>query len=178
MTASASAPSSGQHSLAGVETITGNRNSGEKPVPRRKVPAPIRVFFAGAGERPTLLPPTSPRLLEDSIRIRAQLRLTFSRRRRDYYRKPKSGEKPVPRRKALSTVRVVLAGAGEWPTLSPPTSLRSSEDSLRIRTQLRPTFANRRRDYYRKRNSGERGVRRRKAPNQKKEPRVLRPLGS
>ena len=155
-----------------------NPNSGESLVPRRKVPAPIRVFFAGAGERPTLLPPTSPRLLEDSIRIRAQLRLTFSRRRRDYYRKPNSGEKPVPRRKALSTVRVVLAGAGEWPTLSPPTSLRSSEDSLRIRTQLRPTFANRRRDYYRKRNSGERGVRRRKAPNQKKEPRVLRPLGS
>lgn len=147
-------------------------------VPRRKAPAPVKVVLAGAGEQPTLSPPPSSRSSEDSLRVRAQLRPTFSRRRRDYYRKPNSGERPVPRRKALSPVRIVLAGAGEWPTLSPPTSLRSSEDSLRIRTQLRPTFANRRRDYYRKRNSGERGVPRRKAPNQKKEPRVLRPLGS
>ena len=123
-------------------------------------------------------PPMGPRSSEDSLRIRAQLRPTFARRRRDYYRKRNSGEKPVPRRKALVPVRVVLAGAGERPTLPPPTSPRSPEDSLRIRTQLRPSFARRRRDYYRKLNSGERGVRRRKAPNQKKEPRVLRPLGS
>ena len=109
-----------------------------------------------------------PRSSEDSLRIRAQLRPTFARRRRDYYRKRNSGEKPVPRRKALVPVRVVLAGAGERPTLPPPTSPRSPEDSLRIRTQLRPSFARRRRDYYRKLNSGERGVRRRKAPNQKK----------
>ena len=104
MTASASAPSSGQHSLAGVETITGNRNSGEKPVPRRKVPAPIRVFFAGAGERTKLLHPTSPRSSEDSLRIRAQLRPTFARRRRDSYRKPNSGERGVPRRKAPAPI--------------------------------------------------------------------------
>ena len=87
-TASASAPSSGQHSLTGVETITGNRNSGERPVPRRRAPAPLRVVFAGAGERTILLPPTSVRSSEDRFRIRAQIRPTFARRRRDYYRQP------------------------------------------------------------------------------------------
>ena len=139
-------------------------NSGEKPVPRRKAQAPLRVVLAGAGERTILQPPTSPRSSEDSLRIRAQLRPTFARRRRDSYRKPNSGEKPVPRRKAQAPLRVVLAGAGERTILQPPTSPRSSEDSLRIRAQLRPTFARRRRDSYRKPNSGERGVPRRKAP--------------
>ena len=139
-------------------------NSGEKPVPRRKAQAPLRVVLAGAGERTILQPPTSPRSSEDSLRIRAQLRPTFARRRRDSYRKPNSGERGVPRRKVPAPVRVVLAGAGERPTLLPPTSPRSSEDSLRIRAQLRPTFSRRRRDYYRKPNSGERPVPRRKAP--------------
>ena len=127
-----------------------------------------RAFFAGAGERRILLPPTSPRSTEDSLRIRPQLRPTFARRRRADYRNRNSGERPVPRRRAPAPLRVVLAGAGERTTLPPPTSPRSPEDSLRIRTQLRPSFARRRRDYYRKLNSGERGVRRRKAPNQKK----------
>ena len=121
-------------------------NSGERPVPRRKAPAPVKVVLTGAGNRPTLSPPPSLRSSEDSLRIRAQLRLIFSRRRRDDYRKPNSGERPVPRRKALAPVRVVLAGAGERPTLLPPTSPRLLEDSLRIRAQLRLTFSRRRRD--------------------------------
>ena len=139
-------------------------NSGERPVPRRRVPAPVRGVLAGADERPTLPPPTSPRSLEDSLRIRVQLRPTFARRRRDYYRQPNSGEKGAHRRKATAPVRVVLAGAGERPILPPPTSARSWEHSLCIHAQLRPAFARRRKDYYRKRNSGERPVHLRKAP--------------
>ena len=122
-----------------------------------------RAFFAGAGERRILLPPTSPRSTEDSLRIRPQLRPTFARRRRADYRNRNSGERPVPRRRAPAPLRVVLAGAGERTTLPPPTSPRSSDDSLRIRAQLRPAFSRRRRYYYRKRNSVEKPVRRRKA---------------
>ena len=96
-TASASAPSSGQHSLTGVETITGNRNSGERPVPRRRAPAPLRVVFAGAGERTILSLPTSACSSEDSFHIRAQLRPAFARRRTAYYRNAYSGERPVCR---------------------------------------------------------------------------------
>ena len=87
-TATASAPSSGQHSLTGGEIITGNRNFGERPVPRRKAPPPIRLAFAGAGARPTLPSPPSACSSEDTFHIRVQLRLTFSRRRKDYYRQP------------------------------------------------------------------------------------------
>ena len=86
MTASASAPSSGQHSLAGVETITGNRNSGEKPVPRRRAPAPLRVVFAGAGGCKRASAPIRPRSLKKSVPLMSQLRLTFACRSRDYYR--------------------------------------------------------------------------------------------
>ena len=139
-------------------------NSGERPVPRRKVPAPVRVVLAGAGGCKRASAPIRPRSSKKSVPLMSQLRPTFSRRRRNYYRKPNSGEKPVPRRKAQAPLRVVLAGAGERTILQPPTSPRSSEDSLRIRAQLRPTFARRRRDSYRKPNSGERGVPRTKAP--------------
>ncbi len=141
-----------------------NLNSGERPVPRRKAPPPIRFVFAGAGERTILPAPTSPRSSEDSLRIRTQLRPTFSRRRKADYRKPNSGEKGAHRRKALAPMKVVLAGAGEQTILPPPTSSRSSEDSLRIRPQLRPTFSHRRTADYRNPNSGEKGVPRRKAP--------------
>ena len=126
------------------------RNSGERPVPRRTALVPVRVVLGGADERPRLPPPMGPCSSEDSLRIRAQLRLTFSRRRRDYYLKSNSGKRPVLRRTALVPVRVVLGGAGERPRLPPPMGPRSSEDSLRIRAQLRPTFSRRRRDYYRK----------------------------
>jgi len=86
-------PSSGQHSPAGGETITGNRNSGEMVVHRRRAPAPMRFAFAGAGERTTFPPPTSVGSPEDSIRIRAQLRPTFAYRRKTDTGKPNSGER-------------------------------------------------------------------------------------
>ena len=139
-------------------------NSGEKPVPRRKAPAPVRVVFAGAGKRTKLPPPTSIRSSENSLHIRTQLRPTFARRRTADYRNLNSGESPVPRRKAPPPVKVVLAGAGDRPMLPPPMSPRSSEDSLRIRAQIRPTFARRRTADYRKPNSSEKPAPRRKAP--------------
>lgn len=79
------------------ETDYRNRNSGERPVPRR-APAPLRVVLAGAGERTTLPPPTSPRSSDDSLRIRAQLRPTFACRSRDYYSNRNSGESRSRRR--------------------------------------------------------------------------------
>jgi len=139
-------------------------NSGESPVPRRKAPPPIRFAFAGAGAGKGASAPIRVRSPEKSVLLICQLRQAFARRRRDYYRKPTSGEKPVHRRKAPAPIRVVLAGAGERPRLPPPMSVRSSEDSFRIRAQLRPTFSHRRRDYYRQSTSGEKPVPRRKAP--------------
>ena len=76
------------------------------------------------------------------------------------YRNPNSGESPVRRRKALAPVRVILAGAGEQPTLPPPTSPRSSEDSIRIRAQLRQAFSHRRTIITGNRNSGEKDTHR------------------
>ncbi len=85
--------------------ITGNRNSVEKPVPRRKALAPVRVILAGAGEQPTLPPPTSPRSSEASIRIRAQLRQAFSHRRTIITGNRNSGEKDTHRKTLVTTNR-------------------------------------------------------------------------
>ncbi len=106
-------------------SITGNRNSGERPVPRRKAPAPIRFVLAGAGERTILPPPTSPRSSEDSLRIRSQLRPTFSRRRTSITGNRNSGERPAHRRKAPAPMKVVFAGAGARKRPSAPTRPRS-----------------------------------------------------
>ena len=124
-------------------------NSGEKGAHWRKAPPPVRGVLAGAGERTTMLPPPSPRSSEDSFHIRAQLRPTISRRRKSNYRNPTSGERPVPRRKAPPPTKLAFDGAGEQTILPPPTSSRSSEDSLRIPPQLRPAFSRRRTAYHR-----------------------------
>ena len=114
------------------------------PQPANPLAPPISVVLAGAG---VCNGPSAPRRTcspEKSEPPSPQLRPTFSRRRTTDYRNPNSGESPVRRRKAPAPVKVALAGAGERTTLLPPPSPRSSEDSLRIRAQLRPTFARRR----------------------------------
>ena len=66
-------------------------NSVEKGAHRRKAPAPVRVCFAGAGSRANIVPPGSRCSTEDSLRPRAQLRPTFSRRRKTNTEEPNSG---------------------------------------------------------------------------------------
>jgi hypothetical protein len=58
----------------------------------------------------------------------------------------------------------LLAGAEASAKASPPTNPRSTEDSLRFRAQLRPTFAHRSRANHRNPNSDEKGAHRRKTP--------------
>jgi hypothetical protein len=112
----------------------------------------------------TRLPPPSPCSSEDNIRIRAQLRPTFSRRRKTNTEEPTSGERPAPRRRAPVPMRVVLAGAGERTTHLPPLSLCSPEDSIRICAQLRLTFSRRRKTNTEEPTFGERRAPRRRAP--------------
>ena len=99
--------------------------------------------------------------MEDSIRILAQLRPTFSRRRRDYYRKPNSGERPVPRRKAPAPIKLAFAGAGGWIGAAVPIRIRSPKKSVPQICHLRPTFLHRRKPIAGNRNSGESSVHRR-----------------
>ena len=87
-------------------------NSVEKGAHRRKGPTPFRVCFAGADASAKLSSPGSPCSSEDSIRIRAQLRLTFACRRKTDTEEPNSVEKGAHRRKAPAPVRVCFAGAG------------------------------------------------------------------
>ena len=96
--------------------------------------------------------------------LRAQLRPTFARRRKTNTEEPTSVEKGAHRRKAPAPVRVCFAGADASAELSPPTSHRSSEDSICPRAQLRPTFAHRRKTNTEEPNSVEKGAHRRKAP--------------
>ena len=143
---------------------TEERNSVEKGAHRRKAPVPVKVCFAGAYERVKSVPPASHRSSEDSRRPRAQLRPTFACRRKTNTEEPNSVEKPAHRRKAPAPVRVCFAGAGASAKFVPPTSLRSPEDRLLPRAQLRPTFACRRKTNTEEHNSVERGAHRRKAP--------------
>ncbi len=122
------------------------------------------VGFAGAEASAKVSPPTSPRSSEDSLGPRAQLRLTFARRRRANHRNRNSVEEPAHRRRAPAPIRVGFAGAAASAKLSPPTSPRSSEDSLGPFAQLRPTAGNRRRANHRNRNSVEEPAHRRRAP--------------
>ena len=54
---------------------------------------------------------------------------------------PNSVEKGAHRRKAPAPVRVCFAGAGKSAEFVPPTRDCSPEDRVRIRAQLRLTFA-------------------------------------
>ncbi len=143
---------------------TEESNSVEKGAHRRKGPVPVRVVFTGAGATGNLSPPTSLCSPEDRVRIRAQLRPTFACRRKMNTEEPNSVEKGAHRRKGPVPVRVVFTGAGATGNLSPPTSLCSPEDRVRIRAQLRPTFACRRKMNTEEPNSVERCTHRRKAP--------------
>ena len=119
-------------------------NSVEKGAHRRKAPVPVKVCFAGAGANAKSVPPPSLRSSEDSIHPRAQLRPTFACRRRTNTEEPNSVENGAHRRKAPAPVKVCFAGAGASAKSVPPPSPCSPEDSIRPRTQLRPTAGNRR----------------------------------
>ena len=126
--------------------------------------APTGAAFAGAGARKMSVPPIRGRSSEDSLRIRTQLRLTFACRRKTNTEEPNSVEKGAHRRKAPAPVRVCFAGAGARWRFCPPGRHRSTEDSMRPRAQLRPTFACRRKTNTEEPNSVEEGAPRRKAP--------------
>ena len=121
-----------------------NRTSVEKGAHRRKAPAPVRVCFAGAGASAKFVPPTSLRSPEDRLLPRAQLRPTFACRRKTNTEEHNSVERGAHRRKAPAPVKICFAGAGASVTSVPPPSPCSPEDSIRPRTQLRPTAGNRR----------------------------------
>ena len=123
---------------------TEERNSVEKGAHRRKAPAPVRVCFAGAGASAKFVPPTSLRSPEDRLLPRAQLRPTFACRRKTNTEEHNSVERGAHRRKAPAPVKICFAGAGASVTSVPPPSPCSPEDSIRPRTQLRPTAGNRR----------------------------------
>ena len=97
------------------------------------------------------------------MRIRAQLRLDPGNRRTADCWNRNSVERGAHRRKAPAPVRVCFAVADARGKCCTPVSRRSSEDSLRPRTQLRPTFACRRKTDTEEPNSVERGAHRRKA---------------
>ena len=145
------------------KTDTEEPNSVERGAHRRKASVPVRVCFAGAGEREKSVPPASLRSTEDRVRIRAKLRLTFACRRKTDTEEPNSVEKGAHRRKAPASVRVCFAGAGTSVNFLPPGSLRCPEDSIRIRIQLRLGSGNRRKMNTEEPNSVERGAHRRKA---------------
>ena len=112
------------------KTNTEEPNSVERPVYRRKAPAPIRVSLAGAGARWRSCLPTSHRSPEDGILSRAQLRPTFAYRRKTNTEEPNSVEKDAHRRKAPAPVRVCFAGADASVEFVPPTSPCSPEDRV------------------------------------------------
>ena len=126
--------------------------------------SPIRGVFAGADASVKSVSPASPCSSEDSIGFRAQLRPTFACRRKTDTEGPNSVEKGAHRRKAPVPVRVCFVGADARWRSCPPTSHRSTEDRVRIRAQLRLTFACRRKMNTEERNSVEKGAHRRKAP--------------
>ena len=126
------------------KTNTEEPNSVEEGAHRRKAPVPVRVCFAGADARWGYVPPASLRSSEDSVRPRAQLRLGSSNRKKANTEEPNSVEKGAHRRKAPAPVRVVFAGAGASVRRSPMASSCSSDESMRIRAQLRLFLGNRR----------------------------------
>ena len=138
-------------------------NSVERGAHRRKAPAPVRVCFAGVGGSVKFVPPGRHHSTEDRVRIRAQLRLTFACRRKTNTEESTSVETGAHRRTAPAPVRVCFAGAGSRANIVPPGSRCSTEDSLRPRAQLRPTFSRRRKTNTEEPSSVEKGAHRRKA---------------
>ena len=126
--------------------------------------ATTSAAFAGAGAREMSVPPVRGRSPEDIVCIRAQLRLTFACRRKTNTEERNSVERGAPRRKAPAPARGCFVGADERVKSVPPGSLRSSDDRVRIRAQLRPTFACRRKTNTEEPNSVEKGAHRSKAP--------------
>ena len=139
-------------------------NSVENGAHRRKAPAPVRVCFAVADARGKCCTPVSRRSSEDRLRFRAQHRLTFACRRKTNTEEPNSVERGTHRRTAPAPVRVCFAGADAGRGSCSPIRIRSTDDSVRIRAQFRPTFACRRKTNTEEPNSVERGTHRRKAP--------------
>ena len=127
--------------------------------------APGNGGFAGAGTCAKSAPPMSNRSTEYSLRPLTQLRQTFARRRTAITGDLNSVETGAHRRKPPSPTRVGFAGADACAKLSPPSSPRSTEISLRPRTQLRQTFARRRSAITGDLNSVEKGAHRRKPPS-------------
>jgi hypothetical protein len=132
--ASVPALSSGKHSLAGEQLLPGTAT-------------PLSGALTGGNY--LLLPGLdSPELTraqnshlrlahrstEDSLRPRTQLRPTFARRRTAVTGDLNSVETGAHRRKAPSPTRVGFVGADACAKLSPPSSPRSTEISLRPRT--------------------------------------------
>ena len=136
------------------KTNTEEPNSVEKGAHRRKAPAPVRVCFAGAGSRANIVPPGSRCSTEDSLRPRAQLRLTFACGRKTNTEERNSVEKGTHRRKAPAPVRVCFAGADAGRGSCSSIRIRSTEDSVRIRAQLRLGIGNRRKSNTEEPNSG------------------------
>ena len=92
------------------------------------------------------------------MRPRAQLRPTFACRRKTNTEEPNSVERGAHRRKAPVPVRVCFAGADARWGYVPPASLRSSEDSVRPRAQLRLGSSNRKKTNTEEPNSVEKGA--------------------
>ena len=125
-------------------TNTEGPNSVERGAHRRKAVAPVRVCFAGADAGRGSCSPIRIRSTDDSVRIRAQFRPTFARRRKTNTEEPNSVERDAHRRKAPVPVRVCFAGAGSRANIVPPGSRCSTKDRVRIRAQLRLEPGNRR----------------------------------
>ena len=126
------------------KTNTEEPNSVEKGAHRSKAPVPAKVCFAGAGESVNSVPPASLRSSVDRVRPRAQLRLTFARRRKTNTEEPNSVERGTHRRKAPAPVSGCFAGGEASAKRSPTASPCSSDERMKICAQLRLVLGNRR----------------------------------
>ena len=112
------------------KSITGNRNSGESPVPRRKAPAPIKLAFAGAGACKRASAPIKTCSPLKRVPHSCQLRPTFLHRRKCITGNHNSGERVFHRRKAPVPIRIGFAGADVRMRASAPIRIRSPKKSV------------------------------------------------
>ena len=136
--------SSDKHSLTGERRIPKSATPSRRALTGGEHQLPLKFASPEQARDGGCVPPTSPRSSEDSLRLHAQLRQTFPHRRKMNTEERNSVEKPAHRRRAPAPVKVCFAGAGASEKSVPPPSPCSSEDSIRPRTQLRPTAGNRR----------------------------------